>query len=114
MRVLIPRFAGETSNDATTLANKYVRLVRKKVFDPVGATNVACKSPSEADKLALPYKWPGTDGADWGDLTTVCGAWGWHVRWRTIAKVLVSLNSADHSILSDCQLRQDAERFQLA
>ena len=103
MRVLIPRYDGETSNDATTLADKYVSLVRDKVFNPVGAPDVACKPPSDASNLALAYKYPGVDGVDWGDLTTVCGAWGWHVSVQDYAKVLVSLNSADHKILSDCQ-----------
>ena len=103
MRVVIPRADGETSNDATVLGDKYVSLARQKVFDPVGATDVACAPPSSLDHYALAYKYPGINGGDWGPLTTVCGAWGWYVSVEDYARVLLSLNSADHKILNDCQ-----------
>ena len=47
----------------------------------------------------------GSANGDWGDLTLVCGDWGWYVSVEDYAKVLVSLNAADHKILTDCQLR---------
>ena len=105
MRLVIPRFAGASTNDPTQLAEQYVQQVQNKVFVPVGVQNVACKPPANG-KYALLYQFPGTSiSGDWGDLTLVCGDWGWYVSVEDYAKVLVSLNSADHKILSDCQLR---------
>jgi len=101
MRLVMPRFAGTNSNDPTTLANKYVQQVQQNVFTPVGVSNVGC-NPS--GQYALPYVFPGDQlSGDWGDTTLACGSWGWYVSVRDYAKVLVSLNSADHKILSDCQ-----------
>jgi len=112
MRLLLPRFVGAMTNDPTQpmtndpkqLAEEYVQLVKDNVFTPVGVQNVACKPPAEQSSYALLYQYPGTQiGADWGDLTLVCGAWGWYVSVEDYAKVLVSLNSGDHKILTDCQ-----------
>jgi CubicO group peptidase (beta-lactamase class C family) len=104
MRLVLPRFAGSASNDAQTLADKYVQQVRDNVFTPVGVSDVACKPPSNG-KYAFLYKYPGSANGDWGDLTLVCGDWGWYVSVEDYANVLVSLNAADHKILTDCQLR---------
>ncbi|HSP14272.1 MAG TPA: serine hydrolase domain-containing protein [Thermoanaerobaculia bacterium] len=104
MRLVLPRFAGSASNDPQTLADKYVQQVRDNVFTPVGVQDVACKPPSNGNYAKL-YKYPGSASGDWGDLTLVCGDWGWYVSVEDYAKVLVSLNAADHKILTDCQLR---------
>ena len=105
MRLLLPRFAGAMTNDPTQLAQQYVQQVRDNVFTPVGVQNVACKPPAALSGYALLYKYPGNQfSGDWGDLTLVCGDWGWYVSVEDYAKVLVSLNSADHKILTDCQL----------
>jgi hypothetical protein len=101
MRLVMPRFAGTDNNDPTVLAHKYVQQVQENVFTPVGASNVGCK-PS--GNYSLLYVYPGNEtSGDWGDATDWCGAWGWYVSVRDYATVLVSLNSADHKILSDCQ-----------
>jgi len=104
MRLLMPRFAGAATNDPAQLAQQYVKQVQDNVFTPVGVQNVACKPPASPSAYALLYKYPGNQfSADWKDLTLVCGDWGWYVSVEDYAKVLVSLNSADHKLLSDCQ-----------
>jgi CubicO group peptidase (beta-lactamase class C family) len=104
MRIAIPRMAGDTSSDNDTLSDKYVDLVKQDVFAPVGVTNVACKPPGDG-KYALLYKYPGTQpGEDFGDLTSVCGDWGWYVSVEDYAKVLVSINAQDGKVLRNCEL----------
>jgi CubicO group peptidase (beta-lactamase class C family) len=102
MRLVMPRFAGTNSNDPATLADTYVQQVQQNVFTPVGVSNVACKPSGD---YALLYVYPGNKlSGDWADTPRLaCGSWGWYVSVRDYAKVLVSLNSADHKILSDCQ-----------
>jgi CubicO group peptidase (beta-lactamase class C family) len=105
MRLVLPRFAGASTNDPLQLAQQYVQQVRNNVFVPVGVQDVACKPPANGN-YALLYKFPGSSiSGDWGDLTLACGDWGWYVSVEDYAKVLVSLNAADHKILTDCQLR---------
>ena len=51
------------------------------------------------------YLYPGDSVSyHWGDTTLACGDWGWYVSVEDYAKVLLSLNSGDHRILTDCQL----------
>ena len=103
-RILLPRVAGATTSDPAQLAQQYAEIVQDKIFTPVGVQNVACKPPTQGD-YALLYNYPGSKpGSDWGDLSLVCGDWGWHVSVEDYARVLVSLNAADHKILTDCQL----------
>jgi len=105
MRLVLPRFAGATTNDPTQLAYTYVQQVQDNVFAPVGVQNVACKPPASPSAYALLYNYPGnTTSGDWLETTLTCGDWGWYVSVEDYARVLVSLNSADHKILSDCQL----------
>lgn len=105
MRVLLPRVAGfaEDANQATraqTLANQYVSLVQKNVFDLVGQTGVSCKPPV-AGGHALAYKGTGNaQGYDWGDNTLICGAAGWYLSVQDLAKVMLSLNAKDGKILA--------------
>jgi CubicO group peptidase (beta-lactamase class C family) len=104
MRLILPHFGGLNSNDPTQLAQRYVQQVQQNVFTPVGAASAACKPTPNPNGYALLYKYPGNSiFADWGDLTTVCGSWGWYVSVNDYARVLVSLNSGDHKILTDCQ-----------
>ncbi len=103
MRLLLPRFNGETSNDPMTLANDYVALVQANVFAPVGVQGPSCAPPANPSAYAVPHVFPGDVADDWGPLTASCGDWGWYVSVRDYAKVLISLNSADHRILTDCQ-----------
>jgi hypothetical protein len=101
MRPMMPRFAESNSNDPTMLAKIYVQQVQENVFTPVGVSDVGCK-PS--GNYSLLYKYPGNKvSGDWGDRRLECGSWGWYVSVRDYATVLVSLNSGDHKILSDCQ-----------
>src|SRR5262249_25669356 len=100
MRDVLPLYVGTTSTDPLTLADKYVGLVAKTVFTPVGATNVGCTaSPTKAYALGyyFPATRPGTtfNDATQGDLRLNCGAWGWWVSVRDYASVLVSLNAGD-------------------
>jgi hypothetical protein len=102
MRLLLPRFAATSSNDPATLANSYVKIVQDKVLKPV-SVSAACKSTGPT---ALPYSLnPGQPGWDWGDLTNVCGDWGWFLSVDDYFKVLTSLASGDGKIISNCQLR---------
>ncbi len=104
MRLVLPRFAGANTNDPQQLADKYVQQVQDNVFKPVGVTNVGCKPPTTGYNHALLYSWARPNAnADFGDLTLSCGDWGWYVSVEDYAKVLVSLNSRDHKILSDAQ-----------
>lgn len=104
MRLVLPRFAGANTNDPLDLAKKYVDQVRANVFTPLGVQNVGCQPPPSPSDYAFLYSW-GRPAAnlDWGDTRLSCGDWGWYVSVQDYAKVLVSLNSADHKILSDCQ-----------
>jgi hypothetical protein len=110
MRLLLPRYAhlltGGMSNDPAELASQYVTLVNDKVFAPVGVKYISCMPPLFIPTgYALLYKYPGDQiSGDWQNLTSVCGDWGWYVSVEEYAKVLVSLNSADHKILTNCQL----------
>ena len=61
-------------------------------------------APPAGGKYALLYVYPGLVFGDWGDNTATCGDWGWYVSVKEYSKLLVSLNSADHKVLSDCQL----------
>ncbi len=104
MRLALPRAGGATTNDPYGLAENYVRQVRDNVFAPVGVQDVGCR-PANPRAAALPYQYPGDSVSyDWGDTTLACGDWGWYVSVEDYAKVLLSLNSGDHRILTDCQL----------
>jgi len=103
MRLVIPRASGVNSNDPTTLADHYVSLVQANVWAPLGVTGPACKPPA-APGYALLFLYPGQVSADWGDNTLLCGDWGWYVSVQEYSQLLISLNSADHKVLSDCQL----------
>jgi hypothetical protein len=102
MRLVIPRANGSAANDNPTLANKYVSLVQANIWTPLGITGPACAPPA-GGKYALLYVYPGQVFSDWLDNTATCGDWGWYVSVREYSKLLVSLNSADHKVLSDCQ-----------
>jgi CubicO group peptidase (beta-lactamase class C family) len=106
MRILLPKLAGfpEDTNQATraqTLANQYVQLVQKNVFDLVGQTGVTCKPPVNSTNYAFSYNTAGSTnpGRDWGDNTLVCGAAGWYLSVEDMAKVMLSLNAKDGKIL---------------
>jgi CubicO group peptidase (beta-lactamase class C family) len=104
MRLALPRAAGARTDDPTELAQEYVRLVQDNVFAPVGVNNVGCRPPANPRSVALLYQYPGDRVShDWGDTTLACGDWGWYVSVEDYAKVLLSLNSGDHRILTDCQ-----------
>jgi CubicO group peptidase (beta-lactamase class C family) len=106
MRLVLPRFAGLNTNDPSQLAQKYVQQVQANVFTPLGIQNVGCKPPL-AGNHALLYSWARpTVSLDWGDATLTCGDWGWYVSVEDYAKVLVSLNSRDHKILSDAEFKE--------
>lgn len=104
MRLALPRAAGDTTNNPLELAEDYVRQVRDNVFAPVGVQDVGCRPPANPRATALLYRYPGDSVSyDWGDTTPACGDWGWYVSVEDYAKVLLSLNSGDHRILTDCQ-----------
>jgi CubicO group peptidase (beta-lactamase class C family) len=106
MRLVIPRATGSTAaNDNATLSAKYVKLVKDNIWTPLGLPGPDCAQPA-ANTYALLYKYPGQIGADWLDNTATCGDWGWYVSVKEYGKLLVSLNSADHKVLTDCQLWQ--------
>lgn len=115
-RILLPKVAGFLETDPTKLAAKYVDLVQKSVFEPVGISNVACGPPklgSGAGAYAFSYAFPGTSaGHDWGDNTLGCGHAGWYLSVQDIAQVLISLNSQDGRVLSTTQF-QNTESMQL-
>lgn len=100
-RILLPSIEG-TPDDREKLANKYVELVQKNVFEPVGLTNMRCKPPNP-NTAAFGYKFPGAKGVDWGDLTQSCGALGWYLTVEDFSKVLASLNAQDGKILTQQQ-----------
>src|SRR4051794_5242029 len=56
MRLLIPRFAGDSTNDPHLLAKAYVKQAQDKVFTPVGVQNVACRPPASPSGYAFVYK----------------------------------------------------------
>jgi CubicO group peptidase (beta-lactamase class C family) len=103
MRLVIPRANGSPANDNATLAGKYVKLVQANIWAPLGITGSDCAPPA-GGKYALLYVYPGQVFSDWLDTTATCGDWGWYVSVKEYSKLLVSLNSADHKVLSDCQL----------
>jgi CubicO group peptidase (beta-lactamase class C family) len=103
MRLVIPNANGSTAADNATLSAKYVQLVKDRVWTPLGLPGPDCAPPA-ANTYALLYKYPGQVGADWGDNTATCGDWGWYVSVKEYGKLLVSLSSADHKVVSDCQL----------
>ncbi len=104
MRLALPRAGGARTDNPEELAENYVRQVQDNVFAPVGVQNVACRPPADPRAYALLYQYPGDRvWHDWGNTTLACGDWGWYVSVEDYAKVLVSLNSADHRILTDCQ-----------
>ncbi len=107
MRDVLPMYVQTTSTDPLTLADKYVGLVTKNVFTPVGVSNVGCTA-SATTAYALGYYFPATgpgttfNDNTQGDLRLNCGAWGWWVSVRDYASVLVSLNNGDGKILNAC------------
>jgi CubicO group peptidase (beta-lactamase class C family) len=104
MRLALPRAGGAKTNNPAELAEGYVREVQDNVFAPVGVQNVGCRPPASPRDRALLYRYPGDSVShDWGDTTLACGDWGWYVSVEDYAKVLLSLNSGDHRILTDCQ-----------
>ena len=110
-RILLPIIDGfsDFSGDvALKLAQRYVAIVQKYVFEPVGAPGVDSKPPTsgpQASSYSLGYKYPGTtSGWDWGDNTLGVGAAGWWIAIEDIAKVLYSLNKDDGRILTHDQL----------
>jgi CubicO group peptidase (beta-lactamase class C family) len=103
MRLVIPRANGSPANDNATLSGKYVTLVQANIWAPLGITGPDCAPPA-GGKYALLYVYPGQVFSDWLDNTATCGDWGWYVSVKDYSKLLVSLNSADHKVLSDCQL----------
>jgi hypothetical protein len=105
MRLVIPRATGSTANDNATLSAKYVQLVKDNIWTPLGVSGPDCAPPA-GGKYALLYLYPGQVFSDWGDNTATCGDWGWYVSVKEYGKLLVSLNSADHKVLTDCQLWQ--------
>lgn len=110
-RVLLPvidGFADDSADRAAKLADAYIRIVQKLVFEPVGAQGVDAKPPTlgpQASGYAFSYKYPGTtSGYDWGDNSLGVGAAGWYLSIEDIAKVLYSLNKNDGRILTPGQL----------
>lgn len=110
-RVLLPIIDGfsDFSGDvAVKLANAYVKIVQRFVFEPVGAQGVDAKPPAsgpQANSYAFAYKYPGTaSGWDWGDNTLGVGSAGWWLAIDDISKVLYSLNKDDGRILTHEQL----------
>jgi hypothetical protein len=105
-RILLPMIEGfldvAPSQRPQRLANQYVQIVQANVFNPVGATNVACKPASQDKTYAFSYEFPGIlRGHDWGDNTSGCGAAGWYLSAEDISKVLLSLDEKDGKILDD-------------
>jgi hypothetical protein len=103
MRLVIPRANGLAANDNAALSSKYVSLVQANIWKPLGITGPDCAPPA-GGKYALLYVYPGQVFSDWGDTTATCGDWGWYVSVKEYSRLLISLNSADHKVLSDCQL----------
>jgi CubicO group peptidase (beta-lactamase class C family) len=103
MRLVIPRANGSPANDNATLSGQYVKLVQANIWAPLGITGPDCAPPA-GGKYALLYVYPGQVFSDWLDTTATCGDWGWYVSVKDYSRLLVSLNSADHKVLSDCQL----------
>ena len=105
-RILLPRVAKlKKAKAAHIFARQYVRLVQENVFDRVGQMNVKCMPPTnqpDSSTYAFAYKFPGsTAGADWGDESLKCGAQGWYLSVKDIAKVLLSINARDGKILAE-------------
>lgn len=109
-RILLPKVAGfaEDSSASTrpqTLADQYVRLVQRNVFERVGQNDVACKPPTQgsaASRYAWAYNFPGThNGFDWVDVSLQCGAAGWYLSVEDMAKVLLSVSAKDGKILAE-------------
>jgi len=115
-RVLLPWIDGFKDSDPPPhpnrgkgLADAYVKLVEKYVFNPVGAPGVDTKPPAggpQASEYAFAYKYPGnTGGFDWGDTGAGAGAAGWYLAIDDITKVLYSLNKNDGRVLTPAEMK---------
>lgn len=118
-RILLPiidGFVDDPANLAAKLAEAYIKIVQKNVFEPVGVPGVDAKPPAtgpQANAYAFSYQYPGTSpGVNWGDDSLGVGAAGWYLAIDDIAQVLYSLNKNDGRILTQ-QQRNDMETFHL-
>jgi CubicO group peptidase (beta-lactamase class C family) len=114
-RIMLPFIDGQPwgneAGRAKRLADAYVKIAEKNVFEPVGLKDVACK-PTGSLPYGFSYKFPGTSkGWDWGDTTAGCGAAGWYLSVYDAATVLISLNNVALSGHDGPILTKDQQKF---
>lgn len=120
LRLVLPRLLGQDPEvvkpgDAfgTSLAagQQYEALVKKLVFNPVGAGGASCQPPADNNvawghATTHPFWVPGvpsdpfTDpGVRFTDNRLVCGSAGWYLSVKDLARVMLSLVNGDSRIL---------------
>lgn len=113
LRLILPRLApsraGTVPSTPEGLANAYQAYVRQHVLQPSGVTGAECKPAANAPALA--YQFPhgvGQPGGAFADETLTCGASGWNLSARDLAKFGRTLLYTDR-ILPPAVLQQMRE-----